>query len=92
MALVWVKLVSVALVEGLVHRFPEDPEVRQWHAITYYRWGQDLLSHGNLAKAGPGSKPQYAVVVCQRHGCQLSRRGTFAAPILPSLDKNGAAN
>ncbi|MFZ4676038.1 MAG: DnaJ domain-containing protein [Nodosilinea sp.] len=42
---------AVALVEGLVHRFPEDPEVRQWHAITYYRWGHDLLSHGNLAKA-----------------------------------------
>jgi len=42
---------AVALVEGLVHRFPEDPEVRQWHAITYSRWGHDLLSHGNLAKA-----------------------------------------
>jgi tetratricopeptide (TPR) repeat protein len=42
---------AVALVEGLVHRFPKDPEVCQWHAITYYRWGHDLLNHGNLAKA-----------------------------------------
>ncbi|MBD2112984.1 MULTISPECIES: J domain-containing protein [Cyanophyceae] len=42
---------AVALVEGLVQRFPEDPEIRQWHAITYYRWGHDLLNHGNLQKA-----------------------------------------
>jgi len=42
---------AVALVEGLAQRFPEDPEVRQWHAITYYRWGHDLLNQGNLKKA-----------------------------------------
>ncbi|MBW4458727.1 MAG: DnaJ domain-containing protein [Nodosilinea sp. WJT8-NPBG4] len=42
---------AVALVEGLVQRFPEDSEIRQWHAITYYRWGHDLLNHGNLQKA-----------------------------------------
>ena len=42
---------AVALVEGLVHRFPEDPEIRQWHALTYYRWGHDLLDSGNPAKA-----------------------------------------
>ncbi len=42
---------AVALVEGLVQRFPEDPEIRQWHAITYYRWGHDLLNNGNLTKA-----------------------------------------
>ncbi|MGF1516824.1 MAG: DnaJ domain-containing protein [Nodosilinea sp.] len=42
---------AVALVEGLVQRFPEDPEIRQWHAITYYRWGHDLLNNGNLPKA-----------------------------------------
>ncbi|PSN12229.1 molecular chaperone DnaJ, partial [filamentous cyanobacterium CCT1] len=42
---------AVALVEGLVQRFPEDPEIRQWHAITYYRWGHDLLNVGNLKKA-----------------------------------------
>ncbi|HIK46154.1 MAG TPA: DnaJ domain-containing protein [Leptolyngbyaceae cyanobacterium M65_K2018_010] len=42
---------AVALVEGLAHRFPNDPEIRQWHAITYYRWGHDLLQLGNLQKA-----------------------------------------
>jgi tetratricopeptide (TPR) repeat protein len=42
---------AVALVEGLAQRFPEDPEIRQWHAITYYRWGHDLLNNGNFAKA-----------------------------------------
>ncbi|MBE9109211.1 DnaJ domain-containing protein [Nodosilinea sp. LEGE 07298] len=42
---------AVALVEGLVHRFPEDTEICQWHAITYYRWGHDLLNTGNLKKA-----------------------------------------
>lgn len=42
---------AVALVEGLVQRFPEDPEIRQWHAITYYRWGHDLLNQGNFHKA-----------------------------------------
>jgi outer membrane protein assembly factor BamD (BamD/ComL family) len=41
----------VALVEGLAHRFPDDPEIRQWHAITYYRWGQVAISDGNFTKA-----------------------------------------
>lgn len=42
---------AVALVEGLANRFPDDAEVRQWHAITYYRWGHDLLKNGNATKA-----------------------------------------
>ena len=42
---------AVALVEGLAHRFPDDPEVRQWQAITYYRWGHYSLNTGNLQKA-----------------------------------------
>ncbi|TVQ08815.1 MAG: molecular chaperone DnaJ [Leptolyngbya sp. DLM2.Bin27] len=42
---------AVALVEGLVQRFPADPEICQWHALTYYRWGHDLLNNGNLNKA-----------------------------------------
>jgi curved DNA-binding protein CbpA len=42
---------AVALVEGLANRFPNDAEVRQWHAITYYRWGHDLLKNGNTNKA-----------------------------------------
>ena len=42
---------AVALVEGLASRFPDDAEVRQWYAITYYRWGHDLLKNGNARKA-----------------------------------------
>ena len=42
---------AVALVEGLVHRFPQDPEVRQWQAIVYYRWGQACLNLGHNLKA-----------------------------------------
>lgn len=42
---------AVALVEGLAYRFPNDPEIRQWHAITYYRWGQMSLNHGHWTKA-----------------------------------------
>ncbi|MFQ4139419.1 DnaJ domain-containing protein [Nodosilinea sp. PGN35] len=42
---------AVALVEGLVQRFPEDSEISQWHAITYYRWGHELLNTGNYQKA-----------------------------------------
>jgi curved DNA-binding protein CbpA len=42
---------AVALAEGLANRFPNDAEVRQWHAITYYRWGHDLLKNGNANKA-----------------------------------------
>jgi curved DNA-binding protein CbpA len=42
---------AVALVEGLAHRFPNDPEIRQWHAITYYRWGQAAISDGNFTKS-----------------------------------------
>ncbi|MBE9117004.1 J domain-containing protein [Lusitaniella coriacea LEGE 07157] len=34
---------SVALVEGLAQRFPFDVEVRQWQAITYQQWGQQLI-------------------------------------------------
>lgn len=42
---------AVALVEGLAHRFPQDPEVRQWQAIVYYRWGQACLNLGHSLKA-----------------------------------------
>jgi tetratricopeptide (TPR) repeat protein len=42
---------AVALVEGLVSRFPDDLEVRQWHAVTYYRWGKDLVAAENFNKA-----------------------------------------
>lgn len=42
---------AVALVEGLSQRLPEDPEVRQWQAITYQRWGRHLIGEKQLDKA-----------------------------------------
>lgn len=42
---------AIALVEGLAQRLPQDPEVRQWQAITYQRWGRQLVSEGELDKA-----------------------------------------
>lgn len=42
---------AVALVEGLVIRLPEDPEVRQWQAIAYYQWGKALIDQGHGEKA-----------------------------------------
>ncbi|HEY9853131.1 MAG TPA: J domain-containing protein [Leptolyngbyaceae cyanobacterium] len=42
---------AIALVEGLAQRLPQDPEVRQWQAIAYQRWGRQLISEGELEKA-----------------------------------------
>lgn len=42
---------AIALVEGLAQRLPQDPEVRQWQAITYQRWGRHLVTQGELDKA-----------------------------------------
>ncbi|MBE9076627.1 DnaJ domain-containing protein [Romeria aff. gracilis LEGE 07310] len=42
---------AIALVEGLAQRLPQDPEVRQWQAITYQRWARDLISQRQYAKA-----------------------------------------
>nr|WP_246564546.1 J domain-containing protein [Leptothoe spongobia] len=42
---------AIALVEGLAQRITQDPEVRQWQAITYQRWGRDLITQGQLGKA-----------------------------------------
>lgn len=42
---------AVALTEGLGHRFPHDPEIRQWQAITYQQWGRQLIAEGRLEKA-----------------------------------------
>lgn len=42
---------AIALVEGLSQRIPEDPEVRQWQAITYQRWGRHLVNEHQLDKA-----------------------------------------
>ncbi|HEY9633920.1 MAG TPA: J domain-containing protein [Coleofasciculaceae cyanobacterium] len=42
---------AIALVEGLAQRIPRDPEVRQWQAIAYQRWGRYLVSERQLDKA-----------------------------------------
>jgi tetratricopeptide (TPR) repeat protein len=42
---------AIALVEGLSQRIPQDPEVRQWQAIAYQRWGRHLVSERQLDKA-----------------------------------------
>ncbi|MEB3338220.1 MAG: J domain-containing protein [Leptolyngbyaceae bacterium] len=42
---------AIALVEGLAQRIPKDPEIRQWQAITYQRWGRHLIREKQLDKA-----------------------------------------
>lgn len=42
---------SIALVEGLAQRLPNDVEVRQWQAITYQRFGRYLINTRQADKA-----------------------------------------
>jgi tetratricopeptide (TPR) repeat protein len=42
---------AIALVEGLAQRIPQDPEIRQWQAITYQRCGRHLVNERQLEKA-----------------------------------------
>ncbi len=42
---------AVALVDALAQRLPQDPEVRQWQAIAYQRWGRHAIAAGELDKA-----------------------------------------
>lgn len=42
---------AIALVEGLAQRIPQDPEIRQWQAITYQRWGRQLVNERQVDKA-----------------------------------------
>jgi tetratricopeptide (TPR) repeat protein len=42
---------AIALVEALAQRIPRDPEVRQWQAIAYQRWGRHLINERQLHKA-----------------------------------------
>jgi tetratricopeptide (TPR) repeat protein len=42
---------AIALVEGLAQRLPVDLEVRQWQAITYQRWGRQLVTDQKFDKA-----------------------------------------
>ncbi len=42
---------AIALVDGLVQRIPNDPEVRQWQAIAYQRWAHHLIGQKSYSKA-----------------------------------------
>jgi tetratricopeptide (TPR) repeat protein len=42
---------AIALVESLAQRLPQDPEVRQWQANVYQRWGRQLVNEKQLDKA-----------------------------------------
>lgn len=42
---------AIALVDGLVHRIPNDPEIRQWQAIAYQRWAHHLIDQRDYGKA-----------------------------------------
>jgi tetratricopeptide (TPR) repeat protein len=42
---------AIALVEGLAKRLPHDPEVVQWQAIVYQRWGRQLIQQRQIEKA-----------------------------------------
>jgi curved DNA-binding protein CbpA len=42
---------AIALIEGLAQRLPDDLEVRQWQAITYQRWGRQLINQKEFDKA-----------------------------------------
>jgi len=42
---------AVGLIEGLAKRLPQDPEVSQWQASAYQRWGRQLLNEKQVEKA-----------------------------------------
>ncbi len=42
---------AIALIEGLAQRIPNDPEIKQWQAISYQRWGRQLIAEKQVEKA-----------------------------------------
>ncbi|MEM9136223.1 MAG: DnaJ domain-containing protein [Cyanobacteria bacterium P01_F01_bin.42] len=42
---------AVASIEALSHKLPEDPEIRQWQAIIYHRWGRQLIAERKYNQA-----------------------------------------
>lgn len=42
---------AIAIIEALQARLPNDPEIRQWQAIIYQRWGRQLIENKNLTQA-----------------------------------------
>ncbi len=45
----WQQAIEVA--EKLVNRFPGDPDVCQWQALTYHRWGRKLIERQQYDRA-----------------------------------------
>lgn len=42
---------AIATVEALQTRLPNDPEIRQWQALIYQRWGRQLIEERKLNQA-----------------------------------------
>lgn len=42
---------AIAIIEALQVRLPNDPEIRQWQAIIYQRWGRQLIEDRKLTQA-----------------------------------------
>ncbi|AFY75155.1 DnaJ-class molecular chaperone with C-terminal Zn finger domain [Synechococcus sp. PCC 7502] len=36
-------IVAIAIAEGMRGKFPQSPEVIHWQAVTYHRWGNELI-------------------------------------------------
>jgi tetratricopeptide (TPR) repeat protein len=44
-------VVAIALAEGMRARFPKSTEVIHWQAVTYHRWGTELLLKAKFREA-----------------------------------------
>jgi tetratricopeptide (TPR) repeat protein len=44
-------IVAIAVAEGMRARFPKSTEVIHWQAVTYHRWGTELLLKSKLREA-----------------------------------------
>ena len=44
-------VVAIAVVEGMSERFPDSQEVLHWKAVTYHRWGCELILVKKLREA-----------------------------------------
>lgn len=42
---------AISLIEGLVDRLPQDPEIRQWQAVTYQCWAKQLIRDRQFEQA-----------------------------------------
>ncbi|MEM9772394.1 MAG: DnaJ domain-containing protein [Cyanobacteria bacterium P01_D01_bin.73] len=42
---------AIAMSEALASRIPQDPEAKQWLAISYHRWGRELIDRREPDKA-----------------------------------------